>query len=167
MHLTTTPERQISPLFALWSAVFDLQAILRQVQRITPKSPGTLKGQRYDIYIWQISPLPPSPTFNPSCPTASHFQFSGHFETSVTDDNKIVFNTKRSNVSHMHMITTPKSKISLLFALWPAVFELESILRQVQMTSKCPWTLKGQRKTGYPICTVALRWPVPRTWRLL
>ncbi len=43
----------------------------------------------------------------------------------------------------------PESQISLCFALRPAFFNKQAILRQVhRMTPKWPWTLQGQR---YPI----------------
>ncbi len=50
---------QISLNFVLQPAVFELWAILRQMHRMIPKWPWTLKGQRYIIQMLQ---LPVSPT---------------------------------------------------------------------------------------------------------
>ncbi len=55
IQVTATPELQILLRCALKPAVFELQAILRQVHRMTPKWPSTLKGPRYSIYVL---PLP-------------------------------------------------------------------------------------------------------------
>ncbi len=49
--VTTTLKSQILLLFALWLAVFELQAILRHMRQMTP---WTLKGQRYPIYMLQL-----------------------------------------------------------------------------------------------------------------
>ncbi len=46
IHVTTTPGFQISPRFTVYAAIYELQAILRQVHRMTPKLPWTktIKG---------------------------------------------------------------------------------------------------------------------------
>ncbi len=51
------PGSQISILFALRPAIFELQAILRQAHRLTPKWLWMLKGQRYPIYMLQLLSL--------------------------------------------------------------------------------------------------------------
>ena len=58
IHVTTTPDSQISLCFTLRSIVFRLQAILRQLHWLTPKWPWRLKGQRYPIYILELTPSP-------------------------------------------------------------------------------------------------------------
>ncbi len=63
IHVTRTAESQISLSFVLWLTVFEVQAILRHMQRLTlSKTHWILKGQRYPIYISQ---LPTSPKFHP------------------------------------------------------------------------------------------------------
>ena len=58
-------------------------------------------------------------------------------------------NTNRSKVPHIHTTITSELQISLHFTLWPAVFDLPAIWRQVHlMTPKWPLTLNAQR---YPI----------------
>ena len=48
--------------------------------------------------------------------------------------------------------SVPESQISVLLTLWPAVFELQAILKQMHwMTPKWPWTQQGHHH-GYPIC---------------
>ncbi len=58
-HASTYPKSQISIYFNLQPAVFELQVILGQVRRMTPKWLETLKGQRHPLY-GQL--LPPSPS---------------------------------------------------------------------------------------------------------
>ena len=59
------------------------------------------------------------------------FALTCHFETSVPNDPKIILNTKRSKVPHIHVTGTPESQISLHFSLLPAICELQAILRHV------------------------------------
>ncbi len=75
---------------------------------------------------------------------ASRFRVTGgHFETSPPNDPEITLNTKRSNVSHIHVTATPDSQISVSFALRPAVSEHQAILRQVRrMTPPPPFDLE-------------------------
>ncbi len=76
------------------------------------------------------------------CPRISSFTPGGstpnHFESHTTpNDPKLTLNNKRSKV--------PPGRYPI-FALRPAVFELQSILRQMYwMTPKWRWTIKGQR----------------------
>ncbi len=61
----------------------------------------------------------------------------------------MTLNPTSSNVPHIFITIVPESQISLRFALRPAFFNIQAILRQVhQMTPKWPWTLQGHR---YPI----------------
>ncbi len=53
--LQLPPESHISLLFALQTPIFELQAILRQVHRMTPKWPWKLEGQSTTIPESQIS----------------------------------------------------------------------------------------------------------------
>ncbi len=49
-------------------------------------------------------------------------------------------------VYHKCVTSVPESQMSITFALWPASFELQAVLRKVHaMTRKWPWTLKGAR----------------------
>ncbi len=91
--------------------------------------------------------------------TASHFQVTGHFDTSAPNDPKMTLNTKRSKEPLIHVPSTPEPKISIHFALQSAVFQVQAILRNAQqMTSKWPWTLQGQR---YPIYLIQVS-PSPK-----
>ncbi len=55
------------------------------------------------------------------------------------------FESYKVNVPHTCVIGIHESQISVHFALWPAVLEIQTILRQVhQMTPKWSWTLQGQ-----------------------
>ena len=79
----------------------------------------------------------------------SRFWDIGHFERSAQNDPKMTLNPTNSNVLHIFITIVPESQVSLRFALRPAFFNVQAILRQVhQMTPKWHWTLQGQ---GYPI----------------
>ncbi len=43
---------------ALRPAVFEIQAILRQVHQMTPNWPWILQGQMYSMYVLLLSPSP-------------------------------------------------------------------------------------------------------------
>ncbi len=71
-------------------------------------------------------PYPPRvPNFNQSRSTASRFQVAGHFETNAPNGPKLTLSFKRSNMpTYIHVVQLhPNSKITLRFALQPAVFE--------------------------------------------
>ncbi len=59
---TSVPESQISVKFDLQTAIFETQAILRQVHQITPKWAWTLARQRYpiNVYMYVILVFPSS-----------------------------------------------------------------------------------------------------------
>ena len=57
--------------------------------------------------------------------------------------------TEVSKVPCVHLMLTPEAQISLLFALWPAVFEIQ-VLEMHWMTPECPWAVKCQK---YPVYT--------------
>ena len=66
----------------------------------------------------------------------------------------MTLNPTSSNVPHIFITIVHESQISLRFALWPALFEIQAILRQVHwMTPNWPWTLQCQI-TLYYITTV-------------
>ncbi len=143
-----------SPKFhsvSLRPAIFELQAILRQVHRMTPKWPWTLKGKRYPIYMIQI---PSSPKFHSILLYGQAFLGYMPFSDKYTQWPQMVLNTKSSKVPHIHVTSTHGSQISITFALRQAVFESQAILIQVhRMTPKWNWTLKGQR---YPVYMLQL-----------
>ncbi len=56
--VTSIDESYISHRFALRPDLFELQAILRQVHRMTPKWPWTLQGPRYTTYVLLVSQSP-------------------------------------------------------------------------------------------------------------
>ena len=108
-----------------------------------------VKGTLYICYNYTRVP-----NFTPFHSMASHFSVTHHFEIGGPNDPKMTLKTKRSKVLHIHVTITPKSQISLRVALWPAVFTLQAIFKQVhQITPKWPLTLKGQR---YPIYMLQL-----------
>ncbi len=76
--------------------------------------------------------------------TTTHFRDTGHFETSAVNDPKMTLNAKRSYVPHICATSIHESQISLHFALWTAVFEIQAILRQVHRMTPNDLTLQGQ-----------------------
>ncbi len=148
----STLASQFSLCFALPLAIFELQAILRQVRRITPKWPWTLLGQRYPIYMWQ---LPPSPKFQSVSLYRQPFaRYTCQFETSAPNHPKVTINTKWKQIPHIHVTTVLESQIPFRFALRLAIFELQAILKQVhQMTPKWPWTLNDQKYPNRHVTT--------------
>ncbi len=110
---TLPPKCQISILLALQPVIFELQAISRQIHRMTPKWPWILNGQRYSIYMLQL-PLSPK------------------FQSDLLYDQ--LFSRYRPFLRHVHRMTPkwpwtvkgqryptwynyPESQISIFFAL--------------------------------------------------
>ena len=65
VHVTTTPDSQMSLCFALWPASFELivRPFWDKCAQKPPKWPWTLKGQGCPIYIYMLE-VPPSPKFH-------------------------------------------------------------------------------------------------------
>ncbi len=126
----------------------EIQAILRQVHRMTPKWP-----RAYSIkctpYVLLVSP---SLKFHSVSVYGQPFSSYNPFEESAQTDPQMTLNPTRSKVPHIRVTSVPESQITLRFAIRPAVFEIEAILRQVdRMTSIWPWTLQGQRYPTYEL----------------
>ncbi len=128
IHFKTTPNSQIALRFDLWTAILELQIILIQVHRMTPKWLWTRKGKRHPIYMLQ---LPPESQF------LRHFTLrTAVFELQTILDKctnwpKMILNTKMSKITHIHSTTTSESQISLRFTLSPTIFKLQAIWRQL------------------------------------
>ncbi len=86
--------------------------ILTQEDRMTPKWPWTLKGQRYYYYLYVLL-VPMIPNSSPFCSTTSRFGIAGHFETSAQNDLKMTLDT-RSKVAHICFTTVPESQIQFV-----------------------------------------------------
>ena len=83
-----------------------------------------------------------------------HVQFVCTPSTCMTP--KWLWTLEDHYVPHIHITTTPQSQISPRFALWPAVFEIQVILRQLHwMTPKWPWTLHVKVK-GTPLARIRI-----------
>ena len=81
------------------------------------------KGTSYTYYYYSRLP-----DFTPFYSTANSFPVTSHFETSAPNDLQMTLDAKRSKLLRTHVTTTPKSQISLCFAILPAAFELHTIL---------------------------------------
>ncbi len=118
---------KISLRSSLRPAVFQLQAILRQVHWMTPKWPWTLQHLVYtrslisvtNIYESQISVL--------FCSTSNRFLSYRPFWDKVTEwpQNDLEHCEVKSPIC---VTSAPESQISLRFALQPIVAELQAIL---------------------------------------
>ncbi len=84
--------------FALRRAVFEIQAILRQLHRMTPNWPWTQQGQ---IALYMYNNCPGVSNFTPFRPTTSRFQVTGHFETSAPNDENDFEHYKVKGTPHM------------------------------------------------------------------
>ncbi len=72
--------------------------------------------------------------------TTSRFWNTGEFETSVPNDPELTMNATRSYVPHICVTSIQESHIPLIFALRPAVFELQAIL-----TKSTEWPQKDPK----------------------
>ncbi len=61
----------------------------------------------------------------------------------------MTLSTTRLKIPHRCINNIPESQISIRFALLPAFFEIQAILRQT--TPKWPWTLQDQRCSMYEL----------------
>ena len=88
--------------------------------------------------------------FTPFHSMAGRFWVTGHFEISAPNDPQMTLYPRRSKIPQIHITTTSKSQISLRFALRPAIFELQAILKQVHlMTSKWRSALKCHKSIQF------------------
>ncbi len=112
-----------------------LQAILRQVHRMTPKWPWTLQGQWYVVLVSRVFP------FQPISLCGQPFSVYRPFSEQCTERSQITLNLQ----GHMYpidvLLLSPSSNISVCFTLRPAVLELQAILRQGHRINP---TLQGQ-----------------------
>ncbi len=132
---------QISVCFTAQPAIFKIQAILRQMYRMTPKWPWTLQGQMYPICVTSV----PKSQISVLSLYGSHFRVTGHFEKSVLNDPKMTLNTTRLNVWHICVTSIHESHILLSYALWSVIFDIQAFVRKVnRMTPKWHWTLQVQ-----------------------
>ncbi len=98
IYMVQLPQSPKFLCFDLRLTVFKLQAILRQVHPMTPKSPWTLKGQWYPIYMLELSL---SPKFHFVSKTASHRGKQSFQVTGILGQvHQTTLNTKRSKVPH-------------------------------------------------------------------
>ncbi len=158
IHITITPELQISLFFTLWLVAFELQAILRQ-HKITPKMTSKTKRSKV-LYkhttgtphetlhlalrraVFKIQSILRDMCTFPFTPWPAIFELLAILRQLQQMTPTMTLNTKSSKVLHTHVTTTPESQISLCFILRPAVFGVWVILRQVhKMTTKWSWTL--------------------------
>ncbi len=112
---TTTHDFQISLLFALWSAVFELEAIWEKCT----KWQMTLSTKRSNVYLLTLE-------------TSSKFHsvlLYGKPGVHRMTQN-MTSNTSSSKVPHIHVISAHQTTISPRFTLLPVVYELQAILRK-------------------------------------
>ena len=156
--IASIPDSQIPLRFALWPAIFEIQVILRQIHRMTPKGLWTLQGhtrsyvpQIYIFYHYQRVP-----SFTPFHSTTRDFWNTGHFEKRSELWPQIDLEPYKVKLPYIGIRGVPESQISLRFALRPAVFESHAILRQMhQMT---PNDLEHYKVKGTPhICSYCPR----------
>ena len=124
-HMYHWCPRVFSVLFILQEAIFELHAILRKVDWMTPQMTlnPTRSNVSHIVYVLLVS---------------MHLKFhsmtscfsNSPFWDKCTKRPKMTLNTTRSNVPYICVTTVPNSPISVRFAPWPAVFELQAILKK-------------------------------------
>ena len=106
MHVTTTSESPVSFSFTIQPNIFKLQAILRQVRRMTLNDLAHSKVKGPNNHV---TTTPRIPNLIPLRSTARRFRVAGHFVTSVPNYPQKDLGTKRSKVppyTHIHATTT-------------------------------------------------------------
>ncbi len=90
-----------------------------------PKKNLKKKKARSEVPHIHVATTPtPTPQMSLFPSVASRFRVTGHFETCAPNDPKRTLGAKRSRyIPDIHVTTTPKSQLSLRFALWPPTFE--------------------------------------------
>ncbi len=127
--VTALPESQISLHFALPPPVFEIQAIFRQVSRMTLNWPRTLQGRMYLIYVLLVST---SPIFHSFSLYDQPFSSYRLFWQSAPNDHKKTLNTTRSK-AHICVTNVSDAEISIRFPLRSAIFEIQVTLRLVHL----------------------------------
>ncbi len=87
IHFTTTPSPSFTP-FCSTASYFQVQAILKQAQRMTPKRAPPLKGQRYP-HVCCIS-TSHVPNLSPLRSMESRFRVTSNLGTSALNDPTIL-----------------------------------------------------------------------------
>ncbi len=119
---------------------FELQTILKQLYQIILKWSWNLQGQKYPIYALQVQP---TPKFQ-SVSLKNYLLSSARLcRDSCTEWPQNDLGQYEDKGTWYMFYKYPGCQISICFALQPAVFELDVILRKLQqMTLKWPWTLQ-------------------------
>ena len=92
---------------------------------MTPNWRSTLQGQ---ITLYMCKLCLRFPKFTPFHCTTSPYRDTGHFETSALNGTQIDLEPCKVKVPYICITSIPDSQISLRFALWPGVFEIQAIL---------------------------------------
>ncbi len=145
--VTKIHKSQISACFAPTPAIFKLQAILRhQCTEWLQNDLGRNKV-KCTPYMLLVPPVPNLLHFALRC------KVTGHSETSAPNDPKMTNPQGQRYPIYTCITGSPKSKISISFALRPAFFAYNILRIVYRMTPKWHWTLQGQM---YPICVLAV-----------
>ena len=137
--LSTSP---IFTRFTLWSAIFQIQAILRQGHRTTPKWPWRQEGYVCPIYILLVCT---SPKFYSASlynkPVLKYKAFSDKW----TEWPQIDLEPYKVKLSYIWIKTVCGSQISTRFAQRPGIFELRAIFEiSAPNDPKITWRLQDQ-----------------------
>ena len=143
IRCTSNPKSQILIRFSLRSSVFELLAILRRAQWMTPKGPWALQGYGYPLYgllvtIW-------STNLNSICSITSRVGVTGHFETDAPNDSKLTLSTKRSKCTTYTFYKSPRVPGFTRFYSTASHFEVTGHFeKSAPNDPKEPLTLKAQ-----------------------
>ncbi len=143
--VSSTNESHISVRFARRPAVFEIQALLSCVHRMT------LQEQMYPIYVLLVSP---SLKFHSVWLYNKPFSRHGPFWHKCTEWSKMTLNTVMSQVPYIYVtnVPIPESQISPPFPL-PPLFSRYKVVDTQKCTknnSEWPWTLNSQKHANGP-----------------
>ncbi len=144
MCVTSIHRSHISLCFTLQPAVFEIQAILRQVHWMTPKWPWTTRSN-YPEYVTAVlwSQISVRFVLRPAVfeipPILRH----------APSEPKMTSSPTRSNVPNICITSMLESHISVYFALWPVIsrYKIAEILEMYRMTSDWLWNLSSTSST--------------------
>ncbi len=127
-HAANTPEAQTFVRFALWWAIFDLQANFWKSAPNDPKWPWHFQSQKYQHACYIHCQGPNLHQFHS---TMSHFWVTVHFMEKCTEWPQMALTCSRSKIRTCMLHTPTRAKFSICFVLGWAVFELRINFRSL------------------------------------
>ncbi len=151
MHVTYTPEGQIFVLFAIWWAIFELQANFQKSAWNDPKWSWHVQGQQ-NQHAYYIHPR--GPNFRPFRSMINRFWVTAQFSEKCTEWPQMTLICSRSKIP-ICMIHTPPGPHFRLFCSTMSRFWVSG-----QFSEKCTEWPQMTFKNTQIFVRFALRWVV-------